>query len=149
MLLVAKHVRFAVAIDSCRPWRPRGAHWHHTRGSVLLEQIVAITVLSLMVVGVFSLLTTGSLGAQMAREHTVAASLAAQKLEDIIGGGTEPADRPRERLDRAGFPTYEWQVDVEEVSPGLHRVSVTVWWSHGRLERSVSLTTLVRGEEEP
>lgn len=121
----------------------------HDRGSVLLEQILAIMLLSLVVVGVFSLLTTGSLAVRMAQEQTVAADLASEKLEDILGSGTEPVAVPREPLGLAGVPRYEWQADIEEVSPALHRISVTVWWSRGHNERSVSLTTLVRQRDEP
>jgi type II secretory pathway pseudopilin PulG len=117
---------------------------------VLLEQILAIMLLSLVVVGVFSLLATGSLAVRMAQEQTVAASLASEKLEGILDSGTEPVAVPREPLGFAGVPRYEWQADIiEEVSPALRRISVTVWWSRGHNERSVSLTTLVRRRDEP
>lgn len=120
----------------------------HARGSVLIEQLLAISLMSLLLVSVFSLLTVGSFAAQMAQEFSLAGGLAAQKLEEITGGREGPAPVAREPLDSARFPRHQWQADITEVGPALRQVTVTVWWPHRGRERSVSLTTLVRQQEE-
>ena len=117
-------------------------------GSILLEQILAVMLLSVFVVGLFSLLTVGSLGAQMAQEFSLAGALAAQKLEEIAARCEEPTEVARKPLDPARFPRYEWQVNVGEATQGLRQVTVTVWWPQRRHERGVSLTTLVRCPED-
>ncbi len=118
------------------------------RGSILLEQLVALGLMSLMLVGLFSLLTAGALGAQMSSELSLAGGLAAQKLEEIAGSREEPTNVLRQPFDSDRFPRYEWQVDVTDVDAALRQVTVTVWWSQRGRERSVSLTTFVRRSEE-
>lgn len=118
------------------------------RGSILLEQLVAMGLMSLMLVGLFSLLTAGALGAQMSSELSLAGGLAAQKLEEIAGSREEPTNVPRQPLDSERFPRYEWQADVTDVDVALRQVTVTVWWQQRGRERSVSLTTFVWRSEE-
>ncbi|MGQ0571579.1 MAG: hypothetical protein ACT4P5_18920 [Armatimonadota bacterium] len=118
------------------------------RGSVLIEQLLATALLGLLVVSLFSLLTTGSLAARMAQELALAGDLAAHKLEEITGSWEEAVEVARRPLDPERFPKYEWQVAVAEVDSGLQQVTVTVWWPRRGRERSVNLTTLVRRSEE-
>lgn len=115
------------------------------RGGVLIEQILALTLLSVLVVSLFSLLTVGSFAAQIAQQRSLAAGLAAQKLEEIIGSSRDPLPVLRRPVDPGRFPTYHWQVDVAEAGPALREVTVTVWYPVRSREHSVSLTTLVRG----
>ena len=118
------------------------------RGSVLIEQILAIALLSVVVVSLFSLLATGSMAGQLAQELSLAGALAAQKLEETLASREEPTEVPRQLLDPRRFPGYEWQVTVTEVAPALQQVTVTVWWLRRGYQRSVSLTTLVRWQED-
>ncbi len=117
------------------------------RGSVLIEQVLAVALMSLMLVSVFSLLTVGSLAAQSSQESSLAGGLAAQKLEQITGRWEDPAEIPRQALGPQ-YPLHQWQVDVEDVDAALRAVTVTVSWPHRGRERSVSITTLVRRQEE-
>ncbi len=118
------------------------------RGSILIEQLVAIALMSIMLVSVFSLLTAGALAAQMAQEFGLAGGLAAQKLEEITGGREEPTGGLRQPIDPDRYPRHEWQADVTDVDAALRQITVTVWWRQRGRERSVSLTTLVRQHEE-
>lgn len=120
----------------------------HSRGSVLIEQLVAIGLMSIMLVGIFSLLTVGSLGAQISQEFSLAGGLAAQKLEEITAGREELTQTPRQPLDPTRYPRHQWQVDVEDVDATLRQVTVTVWWPYRGRERTISLTTLVRQQED-
>ena len=116
------------------------------RGSILLDQMVALALLGLLVVSTFSLLTTGTLAAHLARESSVAGGLAAQKLEETLA--SEPAEVRRQLIDPVRFPRYEWQVSVMDADGPFQRVAVTVWWPLRNTMRSVTLTTLVRREDE-
>ncbi len=119
------------------------------QGSALVEQLLAISLLGVLVVSVFSVLTTGSLAAQMAQKVSLAGGLAAQKLEEISGRCEGSSVVPRQQLDTGRFPGYEWQAIVAEVAPGLCQATVTVSWPERSRQRSVSLTTLMRRQEEP
>ncbi len=120
----------------------------HDRGTVLVEQLIALALLSLLVVSIFSLLTTGTLAAHLARESGLAGGFAAQKLEEILASPEEPADVSRQPLDPQRFPRYDWQVTVTDADPGLRQVTVTVWWPLRTTERSISLTTLIGRQDE-
>jgi len=117
------------------------------RGSVLIEHLLAISLLSLFIVSLFSLLMTGSLAAQAAQETSVAGGLAAQKLEEVGCACREPVAMPRSPVDPIRFPKHEWEVAIKEIGPALRQVTVTVWWPFRGRERQVSFTTLVRRQD--
>lgn len=119
------------------------------RGSVLLEHLVAVSLLGVLAVSIFALLGTGSLAAQLSRKLSVAGELAAGKIEQFTERCEGPAEVAREPLDPERFPGYQWQSVTEEVSPGLCQVTVTVWWPLRGQQRSFQLTTLIRRQEEP
>ena len=118
------------------------------RGSLLLEHVVAMVLLSLLVVSVFSMLSTGSRAAQMAKETRLAGSLAAQKLEELTARTDDTTDISPQPLDPARFSGYQWQADVTQVAPSLRQVTVTVSWRARGQERKVSLTTIVRHQDD-
>ncbi len=118
------------------------------RGGVLIEQVVALALLSLLVVSIFSLLTVGTRAAHLAQESSLAGGLAAQKLEEILASSDDPFGIPRRRLDPQRFPRYDWQLTVSDVDPVFRQVTVTVWWPLRNTERSIRLTTLIRREED-
>lgn len=119
-----------------------------SRGSILVEQVIALALMSIMLVSIFSLLTAGSLAAQVSQEFSLASGLAAQKLEQIMGSREDPTEVERQPLDPERYPKHYWQVDVSEVDATLHQVTVTVWWPFRGRERATSLTTLVRSRDE-
>jgi type II secretory pathway pseudopilin PulG len=114
------------------------------RGSGLVEHVVALALLGVLTASLFGLLVVGSLAARSAQDHSAAAWLAAQKLEQITGDRQAAAGFPRSPLHPDRFPGYQWEADVAAASPGLDRVTVTVSWLHRGRERGVTLTTLVR-----
>ena len=118
------------------------------RGSLLIEHLVAMALLGLLVVSVFSLLSTGSRAAQMAKEARIAGSLAAQKLEELTARCDRTTDVSPQPLDPARFSGYQWQADVTEVAPNLRQMTVTVKWVARGQERKVRLTTLVRHSDD-
>lgn len=118
------------------------------RGGVLIEQVVALALLSLLVVSIFSLLTVGTRAAHLAQESSLAGGLAAQKLEEVLASSEDPTAVSRRPLDPQRFPRYDWQLTVSDADPVFGQVTVTVWWPLRNTERSISLTTLIRREED-
>jgi hypothetical protein len=114
------------------------------RGSVVLEQVVAMALLGLATVGIFGMLLTGALAMQLTRDTTIAGELAAQKIEELGGRCAGSYEVPRQPAGSARAPRHEWQAMVEEQVPGLCTVQVTVRWSLKGAERSMTLTTLAR-----
>jgi len=120
----------------------------YDRGGVLIEQLIALALLSLLVMSIFSLLTTGTLAAHLAHGSSLAGGLAAQKLEEILASPERPGEVARQPLDPQRFPRYEWQVTVTDINPALRQVTVTVWWPLWKTARNISLTTLIRRQDE-
>lgn len=116
------------------------------RGAVLMEHLVAVAILGLVAVAAFNLLAVGTLAGVLARDQSQATYLAQRLLEEVKAAGYEAATSlPRQPIDPARFPGYEWQVDVLEREPQLKEVSATVYWTGHRRERSVGFVTNLRG----
>lgn len=118
-----------------------------SRGSALLEQLLALSLLGLLIAAVFGVLATGSLTATIARNFSLAGGLAAGKLEEV-SARCEPAELPLEPVDRNRFPRYQWQATVTEIAPGLCNATVTVWWPERGRQRRLTLMTLIRREDQ-
>lgn len=121
-------------------------------GFTLIEVLVAFAILSLSLGVMMQLFSTGlrnvALAEQYSRATTLAESqLAAVGIEEPLSAGQQSGEFP---------DGYRWQVNVqpylspEEQDAGVtellpivaYRVDVTVLWSEGSRERSVTLTTL-------
>ncbi len=114
------------------------------RGSVLLEQLVAMVILAIAAASVFSLLSLGYLAAAMAQDVTVATNLAQRKLEETKAADYAVAvSLRRQAADAPAFSGFEWAIDVLEQQPGLKEVLATVYWKARGRERSVRLVTVV------
>lgn len=117
------------------------------RGSVLLEQLLAMSLLGLIIAAVFGVLATGSLTATIAQNLSLAGELAAGKLEEL-SAGCRPLDMDRQSFGSSPLTKYEWRASVAEIAPGLCQATVTVRWPERGRHRSVTLTTLSRQEDQ-
>lgn len=116
------------------------------RGAVLMEHLVAMAILGLVAVATFNLLAVGMLAGVLARNQSRAAQLAERLLEEQKAAGYEAvATLPRQPIDAARLPGYEWQVGVVEREPQLKEVTATVFWMARGRERHVSFVTNLRG----
>lgn len=115
------------------------------RGAILIEHVVATSVLAVVVIGVLSLLSVGYLSTVIARDLSLATNLAQRKLEEVRAAGCEAAASiPRQPVDARAPQGYEWEVEVLEQSPGLKEVKATVYWKVRGRQRSLNLVTLMR-----
>lgn len=128
------------------------------RGFTLIEVLVAFAILSLSLGVMMQLFSTGLRNVALAEQYSRATALAESQLASV--GVEEPLSAGQQSGE---FPDgYRWQVDVqpysspEEQDSGVtellpvaaYRVDVTVLWSEGSKDRSVTLTTL-RLEQAP
>lgn len=114
-------------------------------GAILIEHLVAIVVLAIVVTGVFTLLSVGSLSQALAQDLSLATNLAQRRLEEVRAAGYEnAASLPRQPVDPAAFRGYEWQVEVIDQASGLKQITATVYWNRRGHERSVRLVALLR-----
>ncbi len=122
----------------------------NNKGSTLIETLVAVALLSIISVSMFSLFATGWAAAKLAGGVEGATLLAQQRLEQIKASASTdaPLTQDRELIDPLNFPGYSWDVVAEEQAPGLHQVTVSVYWNHLGRERRVSLGTYVRTRVE-
>lgn len=110
-----------------------------SRGFTLLETVVAITILSLVGVGVMGAFAAEQRAALEADQVVAAAALAQDRLARLAIVSREALDPLPDSLRRgtfgAPFDTYEWEADVEEVRGRRHLFDVRVrvsWAPDGR-----------------
>ncbi len=132
-----------VSVGCSRPAREAGV--------TLIESLVAVTLLSVLAVTMFSLYSTGLAAAKLVQGLDEAALLAQQRLEQIkatAGCNCGALGQVREPVDPVHFPGYAWEVDTLEQAPGLQLVTVHVYWRHLGRERQVSLVTYIATRTE-
>ena len=115
------------------------------KGTSLVEAVVAISVLSIIIVGSSLLFVSGQSYIDMRGRHRIAAELAAQKLEELKAGNyndiTEGETEESFSLD--DLP-YTRSVATETRDGGLYKkVQVTVSWQQIGKQRNVSLATFI------
>jgi prepilin-type N-terminal cleavage/methylation domain-containing protein len=119
------------------------------RGATLIEALVAMTVLGIIAAAVFGLFITGQTAVRSAQAMEQASLLAQQRLEQIKVAATcnvMPRSEARSPIDDEKHPGYTWSTEAVEQVPGLHSVTVTVFWRAAGRDRQVDLATYVRTE---
>ncbi|HEV8354561.1 MAG TPA: prepilin-type N-terminal cleavage/methylation domain-containing protein [bacterium] len=119
------------------------------RGATLIEALVAMTVLGIIATAVFGLFITGQTAVRSAQTMEQASLLAQQRLERIKVDATcnvIPRSETRSPIGGENAPGYTWATEAVEQAPGLHFVTVTVFWRDAGRDRQVDLATYIRTE---
>ncbi|MFQ5918099.1 MAG: prepilin-type N-terminal cleavage/methylation domain-containing protein [Candidatus Binatia bacterium] len=103
------------------------------RGFTLLEILVAVTLLSIGLLGVAGLTVGIMRGNRHSNMTTTATTLAQDKIEDVRANGYSgtPAGTFPEPYNNADFPFYKRVTVVTDntPSPNMKTVTVTVYWN--------------------
>jgi general secretion pathway protein I len=116
------------------------------KGFTLLEVMVALAILSVALVVLFSQQATSISRGNEARITTKAALLAQERMagllaEERLSMGTEEGEV------NDSIPPFKWRQQVEESSvEGMKRLSVIILWKEGEKERDLRFVTYVASQ---
>jgi general secretion pathway protein I len=119
-------------------------------GFTLVEVVVAMAILGISLVLVIELFSGGLRLGRASEEHTVAAQLARQKIEEIA-----LYKQVEEGIEEGEFDsTYRWQVEVKKIDllllanetdykppAELYQIQVRIIWKSGSKERTTRVET--------
>ena len=123
------------------------------KGFSLVEMLASATVLGMAVVVICTIGSKGISGMQRNREYELAYDLADRQLTLIDYMGIDEFLELRQMSgqfndDEGGGVVYSWQAAVDEGPlDNIYLVSVTVSWIQESGGRSVSVVTILNGEE--
>lgn len=117
-------------------------------GFTLLDNLLALVILSVVLLGLVGLATTVITGNAISKARTVGLTLVQDKIEDTRRAGYNYALIANQTIEEAygsisGYPRFRRVTLTEVQKPGLgmQTVTVTVFW--GGDAHSVSLSTLL------
>jgi Tfp pilus assembly protein PilV len=117
------------------------------KGATLIEVMGAVTVFAVTAIGISPTLLSTRKMAAISASRSVAATLAADKIEQIRTMSSMPgsgSDGPLKADGTSGgIYTRTWTVAANSPVPWINRVSVTVSWRDRPTSQSVTLMTLV------
>lgn len=122
---------------------------HVRAGYILLETLVALTVVSFGLVALFSVFSSTLAGVEHAEKLTVATLLAEEKLAEL------KVTPPRvigisEGSFADSFPGFAWRTVIKAIEgEGLCTVKVEIRWQERGREGSIALISLIPERREP
>jgi general secretion pathway protein I len=116
------------------------------KGFTLLEVMVALAVLSVALVVLFSQQATSLSRGNEARIITKATLLAQEQMAGLLAEGRLRAGAEEGEI-KESIPPFKWQQLVEEGDiEGMKRLTVVILWKEGEKERDVRFVTYVASE---
>lgn len=119
--------------------------------SLLFEAMVAVAILSLVSVFIFSSLKRSLNALMTTQNYTQALSLLEEKAfqvenKSITEDGIPSGDEAGEFTEEEGF---QWKLNSLKLTDlPLNEVKLTLIWQEGKRQQDVSLTTYLRNKEE-
>jgi Tfp pilus assembly protein PilV len=114
------------------------------RGSSLVETMIAMSFLSMGLLGVAQMIPTGLAAVTQARVETLAVQAAQEKLDEVRSNDfTAPILSAGEYEETSGNYTLQWTIADADPVPGSKRIEVVALWTTSTGERSTRLTTYI------
>jgi type IV pilus assembly protein PilV len=119
---------------------------HNSDGLTLIENLIAMAIFTLGMLGIASLTLTIAGGRMLSQRMTTATILAQDKLEDVQKAAYTAITSERETIVAADSVPYERIIEVNEGLPGTGMKTVdiaVVWQARGARQHRVTLSTIV------
>jgi type IV pilus assembly protein PilV len=123
---------------------------HKSDGLTLIENLIAMTIFALGMLGITSLTLTIAGGRAFSQRMTTATMLAQDKLEDVQKAAYTAITSERETIVAADNVPYERLLAVSEGVPGVGMKTVdivVVWQARGTRQHRVMLSTIIADRE--
>jgi prepilin-type N-terminal cleavage/methylation domain-containing protein len=119
---------------------------HKSDGLTLIENLIAMAIFALGMLGIASLTLTITGGRTFSQRMTTATMLAQDKLEDVQKAVYTAIASERETIVAADNVPYERILEVSEGLPGADMKTVAivvVWQARGARQHRVTLSTII------
>jgi prepilin-type N-terminal cleavage/methylation domain-containing protein len=119
---------------------------YQQNGLTLIENLIAIAIFSLGMLGITNLTVTIAYGRTLSQTMTTATILAQNKLEDVQSAEYASIINEHETIVGENHMSYTriLEVTADEPAPGMKTVDIAVLWSTRKArEHRVILTTIV------
>lgn len=121
----------------------------HARGFTLLEMMVALSVISIAIIGLLQVVLGNLNAVGDARDRTEAVTLAQAKLTELERDPIMLLSAESQGNFGEEHARFSWSIAVVETQwPELRQVGVTVSWVRGRKQKQLMIESLVRLPEE-
>lgn len=118
--------------------------FRHNRGFTIIEVLIALSVLTIGLLGVAGLTLMIIYGNSFSRTLTTATALAHDKLEELRDTPYEKiSDGEKTLVERNMTYTRTWKVTANQPAAGMKTVEVTVSWETRKRRQPVVLTTII------
>lgn len=114
---------------------------HRRRGFTLIEVIATLLFIAIVLPVVMQAISLSTGAAGLARRSLEAASLAEEKLSELVATGEWSTGQQSGDFGE-DWPDYQWTAETMSRDTELMEITVRVSWDSRGSERSVSVTTM-------
>ncbi|OGX23961.1 MAG: hypothetical protein A2787_02520 [Omnitrophica WOR_2 bacterium RIFCSPHIGHO2_01_FULL_48_9] len=119
---------------------------HSKSGSILVEALLTIVILSVGLVYIIQALTSSLRTVSLTKDYSTAVALSENKMFDLLRKGFIKAPLEETKNFSKPYDGYRYRLDVKKVSPASaeekrNTIVLQVFWGSGSKERNISLTT--------
>ncbi len=122
------------------------------KGSLLLEALLSVVILSTCITLIIQSLTSSLRALTYSHDYAQALILAENKMQEFLLKGMVPAGLSESGEFPEPYEKYAYAMKTEalmaESQEGLNDLTLTIFWNSGRRKNAVTLETYILAEEE-
>jgi Tfp pilus assembly protein PilV len=119
------------------------------RGSVLIELLTAMVLLSIVTTGVFAFYTVGMFAGQNSEDLAFAEGVAQAQMEKLEANPRMQVSRGEVAGPKPDQIDYQWTAQIMPIAIDLNQAIVTVTWIHAGAPGQTTLTPLLPVQDVP